>query len=444
MTALAPSNPGQPLSGRRMLGRLWVLMATVFTDMVGFLIVLPLLPFYAERFGASPSVIGYMVAAFALMQLLTSPLWGHFSDRRGRRPMILLGLGISAAAFTLFGLVDPIAGAIATAAAPGDEEAARLVAGHAGIVILFLSRLVQGAGGGTTSVVQAYISDSVGAGQRAKALGWVTAATSAGVMIGPVLGSQAFRLGPSAPGLIAAALCLLNLGFAWRLLPEPERHDQGDDGAPAASLLRAIADVARRPTGSVASLIWIYSAGMMAFMAMNAMLALYLNRAFGITEENIGWFYTYVGGISLVMRALLLGPIVTRFGELTTLRVGLVCLAGGLAALPLPGSLWTLALVVLLVPVGTALLFPSTTSLVAGRSRRRQTGQTLGVQQTFGGVARLVGPLWSGVLFERLGIASPFWVASALVLAVGLFSFTVKPGVPAPDAAAAEAPLPAD
>jgi MFS family permease len=124
--------------------------------------------------------------------------------------------------------------------------------------------------------------------------------------------------------------------------------------------------------------------------------------------------------------------------------VGLVCLAGGLAALPLPGSLWTLALVVLLVPVGTALLFPSTTSLVAGRSRRRQTGQTLGVQQTFGGVARLVGPLWSGVLFERLGIASPFWVASALVLAVGLFSFTVKPGVPAPDAAAAEAPLPAD
>jgi MFS family permease len=447
------------MSGRRMLARLWVLMATVFADMIGFLIVLPLLPFYAERFGATPAVIGYMVGAFALAQLLTAPLWGRFSDRFGRRPMILLGLVTSAAAFVLFGLAEPIAGAVVALRPPADPAAEKALTGVWGVAILFVSRLVQGMGGGTTGVVQAYVSDSVEPKQRAKALGWVTAATSAGVMIGPVLGSQATRFGHAAPGLLAAGLCLVNLAFAWRLLPEPERHEhpgpqspqQGGDHAPF-SLWRSLGEVVRRPTGAVASLIWIYAVGMMAFMALNAMLALYLNRAFGVTEANIGWFYTYVGSVSLVMRALLLGPIVGRLGEVRTLRLGVLSLATGLAVLPLPTGLVGFGLVVLLVPVGTALLFPSTTALVATRAARRQTGQTLGVQQTFGGVARLAGPFWSGLLFQHVGPASPFWVASALVFAVGLFSWTVRQEEPAGeptataagDAQAAEAAVPVD
>ena len=446
-----------------MLARLWVLMATVFADMIGFLIVLPLIPFYAERFGATPAMIGTMVGAFALAQLATAPLWGLFSDRFGRRPMILLGLGTSAAAFVLFGLAEPIATAIAGALETGGSSAGAASAKHLadalGIAILFVSRLVQGMGGGTTSVVQAYVSDSVEPKQRAKALGWVTAATSAGVMIGPVLGSQATRLGHTAPGLLAAGLCLLNLAFAWRLLPEPERHDEGGErpaptslgrtlgevrrrpvaalgalGRIYASVGRSIAEVTRRPTGAISSLIWIYATGMMAFMAMNAMLALYLNRAFGVTEANIGWYYAYVGGVSLLMRGLLLGPIVSRLGEVRTLRLGVLSLAGGLALLPIPTHVATLAVVVILVPVGTALLFPATTSLVAGLSEGRQVGQTLGVQQTFGGIARLLGPLWAGLLFQHVGIASPFWVASGLVLAVGLFSWKVQSGEAEPEA----------
>jgi MFS family permease len=468
----APPVPPAPVSSRRMLARLWVLMATVSADMIGFLIVLPLLPFYAERFGATPATVGYLVGAFALAQLLTAPLWGLFSDRFGRRPMILLGLGTSAAAFALFGLAEPIAAAIAALASPADALRAKELAGAWGVAILFFSRVVQGAGGGTTGVVQAYVADSVEPGQRAKALGWVTAATSAGVMIGPVLGSQAFRLGHTAPGLLAAGLCLLNLAFAWRLLPEPERRDEHGDLHPAPSSLRgslagvvrrpaaalaslgriyfasgrSLAGVVRRPTGAVASLIWIYAVGMMAFMAMNAMLALYLNRTFGVTEENIGWFYTYVGGVSLVMRALLLGPIVARLGEVRTLRVGLACLAAGMAVLPLPRNLVGFGLVVVLVPVGTALLFPATTSLVAGLAARRQTGETLGVQQTFGGIARLVGPFWSGLLFQYFGVGSPFWVAAALVAAAGLFSLKTQRGEPAGEvelaAAAAESAVP--
>lgn len=391
---------------RAVLGRLWVIMVTGFVDMVGFLVVLPLLPFYAKRYGADPAMVGYLVGAFAFAQLASAPLWGRLSDRLGRRPVILAGIVASGLAYALFGVAETV-------------------------MVLFVSRLVQGAGGGTIGVIQAYVTDSAGPSQGAKALGWVTAATSAGVMVGPAIGSLAFQLGESAPGFIAAGLCLLNLIFAWIWLPEPEREgddDEAADAAPRAALWSSLLEVLRRPAGAVSSLIWIYAASMMAFMAMNGVLALYLDAVFGVDETTIGYFYVYVGAVSLVMRALLLGPIVDRLGEVRTLRLGALSLGLGLALVPLPGSIWALALAVLLIPVGTAMLFPATTSLVSRRARRGQTGQTLGVQQTFGGIARWLGPTWAGLLFQHLGIASPFWVAAALVGVVCLMTLKVRPG----------------
>jgi MFS family permease len=151
---------------RDFIRRLWVLMLTVFVDMIGFLIVLPLLPFYAEKLGADPFLVGALVSIFALAQLAAAPLWGRLSDRYGRRPAILGGLLISAVSYVLF------------------ESAGT-------VWVLFLSRLVQGGGAGTVGVVQAYVSDVVPAKDRAKALGWLTVASSAGVMIGPAIGSLA-------------------------------------------------------------------------------------------------------------------------------------------------------------------------------------------------------------------------------------------------------------
>lgn len=399
-----------------LVARLWVIMVTSFVDMVGFLVILPLLPFYAQRFGASASIVGYLVGIFAIAQLVTAPIWGRLSDRFGRRPVILGGIVASAAAFLLFALADSVA-------------------------VLLLSRLVQGAAGGTIGVIQAYVSDRASDDEGAKALGWVTAATSAGVMLGPALGSLAVRFGESAPGFIAAGLCVLNFAFAWRWLGEPA----GDDGhdadevptaagavaaVPQTAIWRSFADVLRHPSGPVASLIWIYALAMMAFMSMNGVLALYLDAVFGITEETIGWFYVFVGAVSLVMRAALLGPIVDRLGAVRTLRLGLLAIAVGLITIPLPQTLWGFALAVVLIPVGTALLFPAVTSLVSRRARRRQTGQTLGVQQTFGGIARGVGPAWAGLLFQHSGVASPFWVAAGLVTLVGLLALRVSPDEP--------------
>ncbi len=423
------SAPQPPSSIRQ----IWVLMATVFVDMIGFLMVLPLLPFYTERLGGSPATVGALVSAFAFAQLAVSPLWGRASDRYGRRPMILAGLICSAVAYVVFAYADSL-------------------------WLLFLSRLVQGAGGGTTGVVQAYVADTFRPEERAKALGWLTAATSAGVMIGPLLGSASTYFGEHGPGFVAAGLCLLNLASAWTWLPESKSRTAGMDSPPASPALAGPApfpttphpavparrsirgtmlEVLRHPLAPTSSLIWIYAMGMMAFMAMNGILALYLGRVFGVTEKTIGWFFTYVGGISLVMRALLLGPAVKRFGEVGVTRLGALALVAGFALLPFAPSIAWLALAVLFIPVGTALLFPATTALISKYAPRGETGQVMGVQQTFGGIARMAGPLWAGAVFQGIGIRYPFWISAALMLGVSFLTRQLTddkkaPAVPAP------------
>jgi multidrug resistance protein len=399
--------------------QLWVLMAIVFVDMIGFLLVTPLLPFYATNLGARPLVVTMIVSAFSLAQLLSAPFWGRFSDRYGRRPALLVGLASSAVAFALFGLANSI-------------------------FLLFLFRLLQGAGGGTTGVVQAYVSDSVPPEKRAEALGWISAATNAGVMIGPALGSLAAKhLGWSGPGFVAAVFCTLNVLSAWRWLPESKREEAPHAStAPAGRrepLVRSVFKVLSDPGSPVSLLIWIYAVGMLAFMGMNGVLALYLGKVYGITKETIGYFYSYIGAIGIVMRAVLLGPTVRRFGEVGVTRMGSLSLVLGLSLIPVPALLdltrmerfAALALIVLLVPVGTALLFPATTALVSRRGAKAEMGQTMGVQQAFGSTARVVGPICAGWLYE-LNIKAPFWAAAAVMLAASFLTSRLTHGEPEP------------
>ena len=413
------------------LGRLWALMLTVFVDMVGFLMVLPLLPFYATRLGASPFFVGLMVSAFAVAQLGVSPFWGRLSDRRGRRPALMAGISIATLAYGFFAFAC-------------SDWAMHHFDGRQLIGLLFLSRLVQGAGGATTGVVQAYVGDAIVPEERAKALGWITAATSAGVMIGPALGSLASLAGPAAPGLAAVALCLLNLVFVRGWLPESTSAEsqQRAEREPRGSLARRMLEVLHHPLRPVERLIWVYAVGMMAFMAMNGVLALFLQARFGFTEKSIGWVYTFVGTISLVMRSLILGPCVRRFGERGVMRLGLAGLAAGFALQTLAPSIPTFAAAIVLIPVGTALLFPATTSLVSRYAEPHELGATMGVQQAYGGVARLFGPLWAGLAFERLGIGAPFWISAGLALGTLGVALGVQPP-PRPRTLEVPAPTPA-
>src|SRR5215212_11622638 len=227
-----------------MFKKLLALIITAFVDMVGLLMVIPLMPFYARKLGAGSMMVTVLVVSFTAAQLLSAPLWGRFSDKYGRRPALLIGLGAAAIAYVVF--------AFATS-----------------IWLLLLSRIVQGAGGGTVGVIQAYVADSVEPENRAKALGWLSAATNVGVAIGPALGGIALKFGRPGPGLAAASLCLINIFFAWRFLRESRDLTEDHHAKPRTSRT-AITHVLTHPGEAAPRLIWIYAVAMGAFSGLMA------------------------------------------------------------------------------------------------------------------------------------------------------------------------------
>lgn len=392
------------VSQRDQFRQLGVLIAVNAVDMIGFAIVLPLLPFYALEFHATPVEIGWLMAAFSVAQLLASPFWGRVSDRYGRRPALLIGLSASAVAYIVFGLSNSL-------------------------WMLFLSRLVQGAGGGTTGVAHAYVADTMRPADRARALGWLSAATSAGIAIGPIIGSlSAAGLGHSSPGFVAAGLCLINVAFAWKWLPESRPVAAGAklQPKPKTPIWHTAWIVISRPRGAVSRLVWIYAVGMLAFTCMTSVVALYLNAQFRVTEKTIGYFFTYIGILSFVMRSIVLGPVVDRIGEAWAMRVGAACLVVGLILYAVAPTIWLLVMVIPLVPIGTALLFPATTSLMTRASDKAEVGTTMGTAQTFAGISRVLAPLAATFAFQTYGHRAPFFMGAGLVALVSLLAFRIS------------------
>lgn len=374
------------------MGKLFVLMVTAFVDMVGLLAVVPLLPFYALEFGANGFVIGMLVSSYAVAQLVSAPLWGRVSDRYGRRPALLVGLAASAIAYVVFAFSDSI-------------------------TLLLVSRLVQGAGGGTVGVIQAYVADATKPEDRAKSLGWLSAATNLGVTIGPLLGSAVYMWGSAAPGLLAAGLCVVNIGFAYRYLAESNTAAVrgGAGGARRGTSSEAVLRVLRRPSEPAPRLIWMYTVAMGAFQGTTAVLALFLAVQHGVTEQTIGFFFMYIGAIAVVTRAFVLGRMVDWLGEIRLSRLGLLMLGAGLLFLPMTHDYLSLAFAVALVPLGTAFTFPCVTALLSHVISPHERGLYMGVQQTFGGAARVLAPLWAGFAWDHLGVGVPFWTSALMV-----------------------------
>lgn len=382
-------------------GKLVILMVTAFMDMVGVLMIVPLLPFYAKDLGSGGLVVGVLVSAFAIAQLLMAPVWGRFSDHYGRRPALMVGMTASAIAYVIFAYSNSIA-------------------------MLFFSRLVQGAGGGTVSVIQAYVADALEPRERAKGLGWLSAATNAGVALGPLFGAVALKaFGKPGPGLLAAALTLVNIAFAWKFLRESRDMTEAaavrsQPRVPGRSR-QAVMRVVSHPKEPASRLIWIYGIAIGAFQGSTAILALFLAARFGVTANTISFFYTYIGILSVLARAVFLGPMVDRFGEAKLSRIGSTLLATGLILLPFmypsSNSMLTyapLAMVVALIPMGTAFTFPCVTALLSKVVPSSERGLYMGVQQTFGGSSRVLFPIVYGWLFDR-AIGAPFLLAGVLV-----------------------------
>lgn len=409
---------------RKIPAKLFTLMATAFVDMLGLLMIIPLLPFYVKTLGGSGVdllgihlgiglIIGFIVAAFTLAQLLSAPLWGHFSDRVGRRPTLLIALGAAGIAYLIFGFAHSL-------------------------LLLFLSRVVQGAGGGTVGVIQAYVADSTDPKDRARALGWLSATTNLGVALGPVLGSFALALGKrdlmpgastlhmghAAPGIMAAALCLLNMIFVARYLKESRDFTEKPQAGEIVQTSRqAIWRVVSHASEPASRLIWIYAIAIGAFQGSFSVLALFLNARFQVTEQTIGYFFMYVGSISVFARVLLLGRAVDWLGEANLSRLGLALLATGVLGMPLSRNLGMLAVAVALIPLGTAFTFPCVTALLSRVISQRERGLYMGMQQTYGGISRIIAPLFFGWAFDRLGVSSPYFFSAAFIVATIFLGF---------------------
>ena len=384
------------------MGKLLVLMITAFVDMVGFAMVLPLIPFYAASMGATGFIVGLLISAFSVAQLVSAPSWGKVSDHFGRRPAVILGLLISALAYVVFGLAETL-------------------------WILLLSRIVQGVGGGTVGVLQAYVADASKPEDRAKGLGWLSAATSAGAVVGPAFGSLFVQWwGHRGPGFGAAGFCLLSMLFAWRFLRESKGMRQtAEHQAPVTSLgaeSGALARVITNAGDPAPRLIWIYTIAIGAFYGTAPLLSLLFADRLGVTEKTVGYFIMYFGAMGVLVRAGLLGSAVKRLGEARLARLGIVLLSAGLGLIAVAHSYLTTVIAITLMPLGTAFLFPCITALLSRVVPSRERGLHMGVQQTYGGVSRVAFPILAGFLIDRFGVGSPYAVAAVLVAATLLIT----------------------
>jgi MFS family permease len=396
---MEPESQSKSIQARDEFRRLSILIAVATLDLTGAAMIFPLMPLYAKALKIPPFHIGVITASFYVAQLISAPLWGRVSDRYGRRPALLVGLAALGSGYLIFGFAHSM-------------------------WMLVLARVIQGAGGGTTGVTQAYVADTVRPESRTRSLGWLSAGTNIGTMMGPVLGSWAAAYGQLAPGALAASLCVLNLTFAFMWLPESLKPGQAV--RKRKPVWRNAWHVIRHPGGDAQRLTLIYAVGMFGQTCMSAVLALFLSAKFGITVLTIGSIFFYQNVFSVIMRSALLGPIVDRISELWSMRIGAMFLIVGLAGYPLAPNLWVLAAIIPLIPIGTAMLFPATTALLSKATDAADYGTALGVAQTFAGISRLVAPLMATALFGYLSPNLPFFVAAEIAALGCLLTFRIQ------------------
>lgn len=367
-------------------GTIWV---SVALDLVGFGIVLPILPLYAEDFGASPTKVGLLVASFSLMQLIFSPIWGRLSDRIGRKPLLL------------FSLVGTAVGSLLT--------------GLAGSLwLLFAARIIDGISGASVSVAQASVVDLAPADQRPRLLGMLGAAFGVGFVLGPALGALAALGDHRLPFFLASGVAALNALVAWRRLPETH---------PSESRARAREDAERLSGGSgerwfdmpgVLPLVLVAFMALVAFSAFEATFALLGERRFELTQASTGAVFAGIGIGMVGVQGGLVHAAAKRFGEMRALQVGLMLNAAGLMVLADAHRWPELIAALALLVVGQGLVAPMATSLVGGRARSDRRGAVLGVQQSAGSLARVVGPAMGGFLFHHVGVSAPSWFGAGL------------------------------
>jgi DHA1 family tetracycline resistance protein-like MFS transporter len=372
-----------------------ILFLIVFIDLVGFGVVIPLLPYYALHFNASPLEVTLMMACYSFAQFFSSPLLGRLSDKLGRRPVLLASLACSVLSYLWLGFADAL-------------------------WMLFAARLLAGAGAGNIAAAQAYITDVTPPENRAKGMGMIGAAFGLGFTIGPAFGGLLAGSDPTSaalarPAFAAAALSALALVLAALLLKEslsPELKGRANRPGRIALAKEAFGRTNLR------NLIVLFFLTTCAFAGLESTFALWAVSSFGWGPLQVGWIFFFVGIVLVLVQGGLIGKLTRRYGEARLAAYGAVLLTLGLVGLPSSLSLVGVLVVMAALSVGLGCLNPAVTSLVSREAGAEERGGILGVNQSAQSLARILGPALAGVVYTAAGRSAPYYVGAIIMVAV--------------------------
>lgn len=384
---------------------LFVLFLTVFIDLVGFGIVIPVLPLYAENFHATPITIGWLTGIYSGMQIIFTPILGKLSDRFGRRPVLLVSIAGTAAGFALMGMAHSL-------------------------TLLFVARILAGITGGNISIPQAYIADVTAPEKRSHAMGMIGAAFGLGFTFGPLIGGLMSRISYSAPFFFAAGLAVANAVLVYLILPESlsrEHRARPHEDAP-------IAEVFRHGRGPMFVLVVAtYFFLIAGFAIMTTLFALFTEKRFGYDAHANGYLFGFIGIVAVIVQGGLIGRLIKIFGEVALARTGMILTTFSLALLPLSANLTILLLVCAGLACGSGFASPPLSGLASQMIDRGWQGRALGIMQSAGSTGRLLGPLLGGWLL-MLDLRkpageygrTPFLVGAFLCFIGAVLAFCVK------------------
>nr|WP_254151037.1 MFS transporter [Candidatus Chloroploca mongolica] len=405
---------------------------TIFIDLLGVGIVLPLLPFYVKMIETnSPAwmaanyalVVGALTASYSLFQFLFAPILGGLSDRFGRRPVLLLSLTGAGFSYVLFGLADRFEPLGATAV----------------LAVLFVSRIAAGITGGSISTAQAYIADITTPETRARGMGLIGAAFGLGFMLGPAIGGLLSTISLSAPAFASATLIFASVIFGYFTLPESLPVERRTEKMGSLNPLRRLSAVVQRE--SIRPLLMGILLLNLAFAGLQSNFAVFTESRFGFGPMQIAFLFAFIGLMAVIMQGFLIRKLVPMFGEARLAVTGLALMTVAFLGIAFVPVAWMLYPTLALLSIGSGMATPSLTSLISRSVSAQEQGSVLGGTQAMNSLTMIVGPLMAGFLFDTVGPLAPYLTGSVLIGSAAIvLTLVLRPqlvGVPAPQKAPA-------
>lgn len=395
---------------------LGLMFLTVFIDLIGFGIIIPLLPLYAEKFGATGFTVGLLLMSYSLMQFFFAPMWGRLSDKIGRRPVLLISLAISAIGYTIWGTATSLE-------------------------MLFVSRIIAGFGNANLAVAQAYIADVTPEDYRSQGMGMIGAAFGLGFVLGPAIAGIASMCGiaPNVLGYFAAFFSVVDLIFTATMLPEPEQRQASSHNPFSLGMGFYFSTLANRKYSLCLFITFIAT---FAFANMETTLVLLTNQYYGFSMRDNSWLFVGLGLVMVFVQGFLIRKIGKIYPDSILISVGTALIAVGLVLTPVTHIFPVLCVALIILATGSGINNPSNSSLLSKLAPADQTGGVMGIGQSMSTLGRILGPIAGGYLFDKMGASSPYWLGAAVMTVAFLLSFKlpkiakVAPSAPAPSSVA--------